>query len=103
VIRKITPELRTHIISALEESSAESTKVLAATYDACIIGSGPGGAVTAATLAQAGLKVLLVERGSFVPPEQTNFRVLEMSNKFGHVETTSGYRTVLYLSGVCSF
>ena len=61
-----------------------------------MIGSGPGGAVAAATLAQAGLKVLLVEKGPFIPQEQINFRVLDMSNKFGHVETTRGYRTVLY-------
>lgn len=31
-----------------------------------------------------------------MPPEKITFRVLDMSNKFGHVETTSGYRTVLY-------
>jgi choline dehydrogenase len=47
-------------------------------------------------LALAGKKVVLIERGPFVPPEKVNFRVLDMSNKFGHVETTSGYRTVLY-------
>jgi choline dehydrogenase-like flavoprotein len=65
-------------------------------YDACVIGSGPGGAVAAATLALAGKKVALIERGPFVPPEKISFRVLDMSNRFGHVETTSGYRTVLY-------
>jgi choline dehydrogenase len=31
-----------------------------------------------------------------VPQEKITFRTLDMSNKFGHVETTSGYRTVLY-------
>ncbi len=97
MIRKITSELRRHIVPARElESSPDHKNVLTTTYDACVIGSGPGGAVAAATLTQAGLKVLLIEKGPFVPPQETNFRVLDMSNKFGHVETTGGYRTVLY-------
>jgi len=105
MIRQLTPDLRRYIVSARELSSTENRQILADAYDACVIGSGPGGAVTAATLVQAGLKVLLVEKGPFVPPEQINFRVLDMSNKFGHVETTSGYRTVLFqgsaLGGSC--
>lgn len=97
MIRKLTPELRRHIVSSSDvESSAENRPILTTIYDACVVGSGPGGAVVAATLAQAGQKVLLVERGPFVPVEQQNFRVLDMSNKYGYVETTSGYRTVLY-------
>ena len=96
MIRQLTPELRNHIVSARELSFENHRQVLTGVYDACVIGSGPGGAVTAATLAHGGLKVLLIEKGPFVPQEQINFRVLDMSNKFGHVETTSGYRTVLY-------
>lgn len=97
MIRKLTAELRRHIVSRHEiESSAEHGKILTTVYDVCIIGSGPGGAVAAATLADAGLNVLLIERGPFIPAEKNSFRVLEMSNKYGYVETTSGYRTVLY-------
>ena len=97
MIRKLTPELRRHIISPKEHQlSVDHERVFATTYDACVIGSGPGGSVAAAALALAGRNVLLVERGPFVPPEEINFRVLDMSNKFGHVETTSGYRTLLY-------
>lgn len=96
MIRQLTSELRRHIISARDLESAENRRVLTNAYDACVIGSGPGGAVAAATLAQADLKVLLVEKGPFIPQEQINFRPLDMSNRFGHVETTSGYRTVLY-------
>jgi len=97
MIRKLTAEHRRHIISARDLNSSEDhRRVVTNVYDACVIGSGPGGAVTAATLAQAGLKVLLIEKGPFIAQEQINFRVLDMSNRFGHVETTSGYRTVLY-------
>lgn len=97
MIRKLTPELRRRIVSSREtETSAEQQRIFETPYDACVVGSGPGGAVVAATLAQAGQRVLLIERGPFVAPEEQNFRVLDMSNRYGHVETTSGYRTVLY-------
>jgi choline dehydrogenase-like flavoprotein len=96
MIRKLTEDLRVHIVSARDAQSALFNQLLATRYDACVVGSGPGGAVVAATLAESGFKVVLLERGPFVPPEKIGFRVLEMSNKFGHVETTSGYRTVLY-------
>ena len=96
MIRQLTPELRTDILAPRDLQSDRGQGVLKTTYDTCVIGSGPGGAVVAATLALAGCKVLLVEQGPFVPQEQINFRALDMSNKFGHVETTAGYRTVLY-------
>jgi len=97
MIRKLTGEHRRHIFSARDLDTSEKCRQVVQTYyDACVIGSGPGGAIAAATLTQAGLKVLLVEKGPFIPQEQINFRVLDMSNRFGHVETTSGYRTVLY-------
>lgn len=96
MIRKLTPIHRDKIFSARESSSEKGRKATSDLYDACVIGSGPGGTVAAATLALAGKKVALIERGPFVPPEKIGFRVLDMSNRFGHVETTTGYRTVLY-------
>lgn len=92
MIRKLTPEMRRQIHSARDVADS----LLQTTFDVCVIGSGPGGAVTAATLAQAGKKVLLVERGPFFPAEGMNFRVLDNTGKHGHLELTSGYRTMLY-------
>ncbi|MEW6736852.1 MAG: GMC family oxidoreductase [Acidobacteriota bacterium] len=96
MIRKLTDELRQQIFSAHDFRTRAADKYLSNTFDVCVIGSGPGGAVAAATLAQAGLKVILVERGPFIPAEQFNFRTLDMTNRTGHVELTSGYRTILY-------
>ncbi|HEX2491216.1 MAG TPA: GMC family oxidoreductase [Blastocatellia bacterium] len=96
MIRKITQEMRPYIFAARDLSSNENDKPLAADYDVCVIGSGPGGSVAAATLAQSGLKVALVERGPFLPADDSNFRALDMSNRMGHIELTSGLRTILY-------
>jgi choline dehydrogenase-like flavoprotein len=42
-------------------------------YDVLIIGSGPGGASTAARLAETGQRVLILERGDFLPRERDNW------------------------------
>lgn len=100
MIRKITEELRRHIHGAGGVAAGRAGQVFDTVYDACVVGSGPGGAVAAATLAEAGFKVLLVERGPYAPASAFNFRVLDMSGRNGHVETTSGYRTLLYQGNV---
>jgi choline dehydrogenase-like flavoprotein len=42
-------------------------------YDVLVIGSGPGGATAAARVAETGRRVLLLERGGFLPRERDNW------------------------------
>ena len=42
-------------------------------YDVIVIGSGPGGASTAARVAETGKRVLILERGDFLPRERDNW------------------------------
>ncbi len=42
-------------------------------YDVLVIGSGPGGATAAAELAATGRRVLILERGDFLPRERANW------------------------------
>jgi choline dehydrogenase-like flavoprotein len=42
-------------------------------YDVIVIGSGPGGGTTAAELAKTGKRILLLERGDFLPRERDNW------------------------------
>ncbi|MEP6843931.1 MAG: GMC family oxidoreductase [Pseudolysinimonas sp.] len=42
-------------------------------YDVIVIGSGPGGGTTAAKLAETGKRILLIERGDFLPRERANW------------------------------
>src|SRR5436190_115082 len=51
-------------------------------FDAVIIGSGFGGAVTAYRLAEAGMKVLVLERGKSYPPNSFPRAPRDMANNF---------------------
>src|SRR5690554_1532249 len=46
--------------------------------DLCIIGSGAGGAAAAMVAAEAGLSVVVLESGAFIPPAQMNQREEDM-------------------------
>lgn len=46
--------------------------------DLCVVGSGPGGAMAATIAAEAGLKVVMLESGGFVPPSTMTQREEEM-------------------------
>lgn len=47
-------------------------------YDAIIIGTGAGGGTLAHELAMAGKKILILERGEFLPPEKENWNPTEV-------------------------
>lgn len=53
-------------------------------YDVAIIGTGAGGGTLAARLAPSGLKILLLERGDFVPREKENWdaRAVFVENRY---------------------
>ncbi|MBB3113034.1 choline dehydrogenase-like flavoprotein [Paenibacillus phyllosphaerae] len=55
-------------------------------YDAIIVGAGAGGSVAAAVLAESGLRVLVVERGSWLPYSQVGNDHLRNHrfSKYGH-------------------
>ena len=83
-------------------SSRDSTLPRA---DVIVIGSGPGGAVTACQLAEAGRDVLLIEEGGDERQSSCEpFSAREMLAKYRHggVTVALGRTNVLYVEGRCS-
>jgi choline dehydrogenase-like flavoprotein len=80
------------------------------TYDAIVIGSGIGGGATARRLAENGVRVLLIERGDWVPRETDNWSVASVffDKKYTAKETwldSSGARfnpSIYYNVGGCT-
>ena len=73
--------------------------------DVLIIGSGAGGATTAATLAEAGHDVLIVEEGSWVPQGSvTPFSLEQMNQQYrsGGVTVALGLPSIAYTEGRCA-
>ncbi|NOY26640.1 MAG: GMC family oxidoreductase [Oligoflexia bacterium] len=69
-----------------------------------VIGSGPGGATTAALLAEAGHDVLLVEEGADLSVDSApNYSLAEMDQKYrnGGLNTTFGKTPITYIEGRC--
>jgi choline dehydrogenase-like flavoprotein len=69
-----------------------------------VVGSGPGGSVTACALAEAGRDVLLVEEGPYQPPDAcAPFSAEEMTRKYrnGGLTVTLGPGKVSYVEGRC--
>jgi choline dehydrogenase-like flavoprotein len=58
-------------------------------YDILIIGTGPGGGTLAYKLASSGKKILLLERGGYLPREKDNWssKTVFIDNKYKAKET----------------
>lgn len=72
--------------------------------DLLVIGSGPGGAMTACMAAEAGRDVLIVEEGAFWPIDSApSFSLAEMDQKYrnGGLNVTFGGTSITYLEGRC--
>ena len=72
--------------------------------EVAVIGSGPGGAITGLTLAEAGFEVTIFEEGGDFPVNRyTDFSISEMKAKYrnGGVSTTLGKPGIAYVEGSC--
>ncbi|MCU0248286.1 MAG: FAD-dependent oxidoreductase, partial [Bryobacter sp.] len=70
-----------------------------------VVGSGPGGAITACLLAEAGRRVLLAEEGPFLPLDSCPaFSRLEMEQKYrnGGLTVALGANKIAYVEGRCA-
>jgi choline dehydrogenase-like flavoprotein len=69
-----------------------------------VVGSGPGGSITACMLAEAGRDVLLIEEGPYLPLESCEpFSLEEMVQKYrnGGITIAMGSPKVQYVEGQC--
>ncbi len=64
---------------------------MAERYDAIIVGSGAGGGALAHTLAPSGKRILLLERGDFLPREMENWDVAEVFEKNRYISTETWF------------
>jgi choline dehydrogenase-like flavoprotein len=85
-------------------SGASVTRPLPQRSEVIVIGSGPGGAITACLLAEAGRDVVLIESGSYFEPEmEARFTAAEMERKYrnGGVTAALGGPKIAYAEGHC--
>lgn len=72
--------------------------------DVLVIGSGAGGATTAALLAEAGFDVIVVEEGTYTPPGSVSqFSLAQMDAQYrnGGVTAAVGRPVIAYTEGCC--
>ena len=61
-------------------------------YDIIIVGSGPGGATAAQRLAATGKRILLIERGQYLPRERENWDTAEVFGR-GRYQTSEVWKS----------
>ena len=82
----------------------ESLEQMKQRYDVCVVGGGPGGMLSATLLAEAGMNVLLLERGNYTPQKDTSpFSASELRDRYKNAGITAmlGTPTVNYVEGSC--
>lgn len=82
----------------------ESGDAVKELYDVCVVGGGPGGMLSATLLAEKGLNVLLIERGTYTPQKDTvPFGAAELRDRYKNAGITAmlGSPTVNYVEGSC--
>ena len=92
-LKSETVEVTPHVVSA----RANRGEVI-------VIGSGPGGAITACLLAEAGKQVILLEEGPHLPLESCEpFSIQEVVQKYrnGGVTAALGANPIAYAEGRC--
>jgi len=102
-------EVEASATSAFSSAETESSQVLSDPQSAlhceiAIVGSGPGGAITACLLAEAGRDVLLIEEGLFHSLESgAPFSLEEMVHKYrnGGQTVALGKNKIAYVEGRC--
>lgn len=74
-------------------------------YDIIIIGSGAGGGTLAHALANAGKKILLIERGDYLPQEKENWqpKALFIDNRYHAKETWYDHEGKPFAPGINYF
>jgi choline dehydrogenase-like flavoprotein len=60
-------------------------------FDVIIIGSGAGGGTLAYRLAPSGKKILILERGTFLPREKANWSAAEVFSRERYFNTETWY------------
>jgi choline dehydrogenase-like flavoprotein len=89
----------------LSDGALVTTDDLPAEADVVVVGSGAGGAPTAALLAEAGLDVLIVEEGDLVRQgELVPFSLEQMTRQYraGGVTAALGRPSIAYTEGCCA-
>lgn len=89
---------------ALVQAARESDRVGELRAEVLVIGSGPGGAITACLLAEAGRDVLLMEEGACLPLDScAPFSLDELEQKYrnGGQTVALGRTPIAYVEGCC--